>query len=222
MIIEIPENFIFQSDSKSLKNNYAYEKNKKLIIVGNVSFERLMYALTYAIKDKEHCSYCGTYLTSSSRTLDHKYPIYFGGVTLSINLAPCCKSCNEKKSNLTSEQFDEFRYIENEVAAKNFRDECLRKNSAYNESFGRCLPDEWITNRKRSKILAEIDLDESYYKGKRYKAIKSFYKKYNNLPRPIILSSNSVLLDGFLILMFAKNANISKVPTIVLDNVIVM
>ena len=88
------------------------------------------------------------------------------------------------------------------------------------EKKGTCIPACWTSIDFRSRIYADFDLDTSY-KGKKYSRIKSFYKKYHHLPRPIIISSNNILLDGYLILMFAKNKGIKKVPIIVLENVIV-
>lgn len=221
MILEIPQGFTFRSDSNNSRNNYAYEKDGKLIIVGNVSFERLMYDLTYSLSDSEHCCYCGCELTPELRTLDHLYPKDFGGITLPINLLPCCKSCNEKKSNLTFEQYKQWSSLRSENSQKEFRINALEQNQKYQENNGFLLPEDWISSHKISRILAEIDLDHSYYKGKRYKKIKTFYKKTGYVPRPIILSSNNVLLDGFLILMYAKNFKITHLPAIILQNVIV-
>ena len=221
MILEIPQGFTFTSDNHNPRNNCAYEKNGKLIITGNISFERLMYDLTYNLKDSEHCSYCGCKLTHKTRTLDHLYPKDFGGITLPINLLPCCKGCNQKKSNLTFEQYTQWTCLKCKNTQRQFRSDSLKQNKKYQENNGFLLPEDWISSHKISRIFADIDLGNSYYKGKRYKEVKTFYKKNHYVPRPIIISTNNILLDGFLILMYAKNFRISYIPAIILENVIV-
>ena len=46
-----------------------------------------------------------------------------------------------------------------------------------------------------------------------------FYKKYQKLPRPIIVDKNNKLLDGYNIIVFANDFNIKKIPVIKLENV---
>jgi len=57
------------------------------------------------------------------------------------------------------------------------------------------------------------------YISKKYSKIETFYNAYQHLPYPIVVDRNNYLIDGFLVLMFAKNNNITRVPTIVLENV---
>lgn len=218
MILEIPNKYRFYE--RKNPNSYAYEKNGTLYIKGNLSFEQLMYSLTYSLKNKRRCFYCNKKLNSKNRTLDHKFPRCLGGITLPINLEVCCKKCNEEKDSLTVSQFEEIREISSELQKKKLTLEYKHMNQIELEKRGLCIPSCWISIKNRSRIYADIDLDTSY-KGKRYSKIKSFYKKYHYLPRPIIVSSNNILLDGYLILMFAKNKGIKKVPIIVLENVIV-
>ena len=51
------------------------------------------------------------------------------------------------------------------------------------------------------------------------KAVEEFYEKYNHLPRPIVKSANNRLLDGFLVLLFAKENQIEQIPCIKIENV---
>ena len=48
----------------------------------------------------------------------------------------------------------------------------------------------------------------------------NFIKKYGHIPKPVILSSNKVLLDGRNVYKSAQKLKIKKVPAIVLENVI--
>ena len=52
-------------------------------------------------KTKGRCSYCGAEATE----VDHIVPRAKGGTDSTYNLTPACKSCNEKKSNLSLKEF---------------------------------------------------------------------------------------------------------------------
>ena len=52
-------------------------------------------------KMKGRCSYCGAEATE----VDHIVPRAKGGTDSTYNLTPACKSCNEKKSNLSLKEF---------------------------------------------------------------------------------------------------------------------
>ena len=218
MILEIPDGYKFSNWKDS--NNYAYEKNGILYIKGDLPFEQLMYNLTYSLKNKKRCFYCNGKLNSQNRTLDHRIPRHLGGITLPINLEVCCKKCNEEKGALTVSQYEAVRELSSKTEKTKLISEYNNLNEIELEKKGTCLPACWTSVNFRSKIYADFDLD-TFYKGKKYYKIKSFYKKYHYLPKPLIISSNNILLDGYLVLMFAKNKKIKKIPTIVLENVIV-
>ena len=69
-----------------------------------------------------------------------------------------------------------------------------------------------------TKIIVKIDLYDNY-KGKKYKSIKNFYERFNHFQKPIIVDKNNFLLDGFTMLMYAKNKGIKNIPVIELENV---
>ena len=222
MILEIPQGFTFTSEYDS-KRNFAYEKSGKLILHGsaNTYFERLMYELTYASKDSEHCYYCGNNIFENTRTIDHQYPRAFGGISIPCNMVPCCSECNSKKGDLTSEKFKEWIKFNTPKKRYQYKLEYLKEMKKVQYSYGFYLPDFWNIKLNNSRILVDIDLTNKNYKGKKYRKVKSFFNKYGHLPRPIIISSNNFLLDGFVVLMFAKEIKISHIPTIILENVIV-
>ena len=78
------------SDTKLWGSNYQqgnlYNKNLKEFIFS---------------KTKGRCSYCGGKATE----IDHVIPRSNGGTNSSYNLTPACRSCNEKKSNLSLKEF---------------------------------------------------------------------------------------------------------------------
>lgn len=57
------------------------------------------------------CSYCGTKVTAGHfggkqlATIDHKIPLSRGGTWKRYNLTCACKGCNERKGNMTAEEF---------------------------------------------------------------------------------------------------------------------
>lgn len=65
-------------------------------------------------KTEGRCWYCGRYLTlfpkrDNTFTVDHIHPVSKGGLRIvEENLAPCCHSCNQLKSDRTIEQFRNF------------------------------------------------------------------------------------------------------------------
>lgn len=216
MIIELPKEFSFEEERKGQK---AYIENSILKITRQVNFRELMVEIAYEIKGKKQCCYCKKEVPEGKITIDHMFPVDFGGPTITNNLLPACRVCNnEKKGNMTYQQY--IGYLEAETvglekqyvkALKQFQEE-VRKNQLYQ------IPKEWITEQKIIDIITTINLDDDY-KSKKYLALEKYYSRYGVIKKPIVVDRNSFLLDGFLILMLAKNYNIKVVPTIILENV---
>lgn len=211
MTIELPKKLIFYHGNSKIKI-----KGGILFISNLANWRELMTHITVAKKGKK-CWYCGKRLKNNQITMDHLFPQDVGGPTISNNLAPACSRCNSKKGNLT-----EFQYrhcLSAPQKKKNIlREKFLKENESRKYKTGYFLPKKWITSRRIDNVLVNINIHEQY-KGKKYNKIEEFYKKYGNLPYPIIIDKNNYLLDGFLLLMFAKNNEIERVPTIVLKNV---
>lgn len=208
MIIELPERFNYGNQAKVVDGI--------LKIPSGVSWREFMYRLTMAKKGKE-CWYCGKKLRKEDVTMDHLYPQDLGGPTISNNLAPTCSECNNRKGNLTEAQYRNLLKAP-EKKRKEIKSRFLSRNEQKKAKKGYFLPKEWITTRKIDNILVTWLMNETYT-GKRYSKIETFYREYGHVPYPIIVDRNNYLLDGFLVLIFAKNHNISRIPTIVLENV---
>lgn len=208
MNIELPEKFNY--------GNQARLEDGILKLPSGVSWREFMYRLATANKGR-CCWYCGKKLRKEEITMDHLYPQDLGGPTISNNLAPTCSECNNKKGNLTEKQFREFLKAP-ASKKKEIKSKFIARNELHKKQRGYFLPRDWITTRRIDNILVTWIMSEAYT-GKRYQRIEKFYKAYLKLPYPIVVDRNNYLLDGFLILMFAKNHNISRIPTIVLDNV---
>lgn len=209
MIIELP---------KKINIPFVDIADGNLIIEQIVRYEDLMYELTYAQKKKK-CVYCGRRMKKNNRTLDHRYPRDTGGVSITNNLFPCCPKCNSNKGNLTHKEYLECRNM-----SKQERKEYVRMlNEQKKEILGRIgyiLPTQWVEY---------IDVKEVKYRktaydfrGKKYYRILEFYNQYKKLPRPIIVDRENQLLDGYNIIVFAKDFNIQYIPVIKLENVVVI
>jgi len=59
---------------------------------------------------KNVCYYCESQTPAKQLTMDHVIPISKGGRSEKSNLVPCCKSCNNKKKNLLTIEWEEFLY----------------------------------------------------------------------------------------------------------------
>jgi len=51
------------------------------------------------------CAYCGHATPDDLRTIDHVMPLSLGGERSRRNTVPSCRTCNQRKANLTLEQF---------------------------------------------------------------------------------------------------------------------
>lgn len=215
MNIELPKKFSMNNVRKGQK---AYIENGILKLTRQVNFSKLMFELTYQIKGKNKCYYCGKKITKEQITIDHIYPIDFGGPTITNNLLPSCGECNIRKNNMTYNQYVAFLEAESIGTGKNYQkmlekyQEEMRKECLYQ------IPNKWITF-KDTKDIKNVILSEEDYKKKRYKYYEKYYNEYGVVKKPIIIDRNLFLLDGFLVLMLAKDYNINTIPVIKLDNV---
>lgn len=70
-------------------------------------------------------------------------------------------------------------------------------------------------------MLVQINSTDSYKKTSQYIRVTELYETYGSICKPVVITSNHVVVDGFLALMLAKNLpNKVKVPFVTLDNVI--
>ena len=104
MIIEIPEKFY----KRKARNKYAEVKNGILEIHGFWSFKRLMVEIAYELKGKHQCYYCKKPLRDSEVTIDHLYPEAYGGISVTNNLVPACKLCNNTKADMNEQEYREW------------------------------------------------------------------------------------------------------------------
>ena len=217
MIVLLPKKpFVYDNGAAVVEGNILY-------INRPVDFNDLMYALTYEIYEPDvRCHYCGEPLTVNNRTLDHKFPVDLGGPTLTNNLVPTCRRCNSTKGNLLEDQFKKFISFEIPEQAKAYRIGIEKKHKEVKRA-GTVIPKEWIcpSNYPLNVIKMRMHIDVKLGKG--YNSIKRKYAKYGTILRPVVVSANKELLDGFNVCLFAKAHDcLDKVNIIKLDNVVTM
>lgn len=212
MIMDLPKNF--------KGNGYdVFIENGILKLNKRVPFRKLVYSLTYELKGGKHrCLYCNRTVSYNKVTLDHIFPQDMGGPTITNNLLPCCKKCNSEKSNLTSKEYKFFLSLDSKKEKRQFFKKVQREKNWLRELNLYQIPNEWLSEHEVSHILLFMQLDnpEDYQK---YKRVKEFYEKYHYFQKPIIIDKNGFLLDGYYIVIYAKNHNIPSLKAIELENV---
>ena len=217
MIIEIPRGYTFIKDESII----AFEDNGILKIYGRSGkFQDVMYDLTYQLKGRNRCYYCGSEVPIPSKmTLDHIYPVSLGGPTIPQNLVPSCRKCNGIKENMTPQQFRAYRNIKDDDQKRKFLQEYWNIRS-FQERWLHILPEEWISQTTISDLLVLMDLSDT--ETRKYKKTKEYYLRCKQFPKPIIVDSQRFVLDGFTQVLYAKNNKITEIPAIVLENVAVI
>lgn len=216
MIMDLPKEF---SIGSARQKNDAFIENGILKIRKDASYRYVMYELTFKMKGGKHfCNYCKKEFSNKKMTMDHMYPQDMGGPTITNNLIPSCQECNNKKSDMTKQQYEKYLELKkigkHKAFLKNLKDykEFIRKWYEYE------IPQQWVSKREISTIILEVRLEDCT-KTSKYKAVENFYLKYGHIPKPIIVDKNGFLLDGFYSVMFAKNNLITSLPAIELENV---
>ena len=105
-------------------------------------------------------------------------------------------------------------------AVKKYLQEVLKEQEKKRETKGYDLPKNWVTLWDVNNIFAGTYTNVKY--GRKYRRVQAYYKKYGDFQKPIIISKNKFLLDGFNQLLFARKKRIREIPAIMLDNVIVI
>lgn len=218
MIIELPKEYY-----KAYSRGYVEVRNQMLELHGDFSFnyEDVMIDLAYAIKGRTKCYYCGKAILPDKVTIDHLFPRNFGGITITSNLEPTCKECNNNKSNLNQAEFKVWRTIKSENMRKSFYQETIKRKRARKRDpdnpYGFDLPREGVTYVPFDTIEKVTSIDP---KGsKRYNKMMNFINLYGKLPRTVTLSLNGILLNGETLYAVAKKRRVEKVPAIILENV---
>ena len=216
MKIRLPQSFIYTNR----KNISAYVKNDILYVSRYISFEELMYTITYMVKGYDQCYYCGCELTDKNRTLDHMYPRAWGGISIPENLLPSCKNCNQDKMDMSYEQFMRYRRLKTKKAKEQFYKKCLETNLKVRKRARFVLDSSWLSAYDIQEILGYMKFNK--LDTTKSNILASYYRNWGQYTHPIIVSSNGWVFKGKHILHHAKNIKRKSVMAIVLDNVVVL
>ena len=215
MIIELPRSFKMSGPNRSSE---AFIEDGILKIKRDISFRKVMTEITYQLKGRYRCCYCKKAVIEEDMTMDHMYPKAFGGPTITNNMLPSCKKCNNEKGNLNTSQYKAYLKAKEEGRLVDFKKKISKYQNFIRQWIEFDIPQEWLTEEEISKIIVIVDLEENY-KSKQYQKIDNYYKEYHHLQKPILIDRNSFVLDGFLSVMYAKNVGLTKIPVIQLENV---
>lgn len=216
MLIDLPKTFRLNGKREC---DYAEVENWFLHIYGNVSFRKLMYEITYCLKENGHCYYCRTSISKSDSSLDHIYAQNVGGPTIPNNLVPCCKKCNSLKSNLSCEEYKKYLNL-SESSRKRYA-KIVRNRKDNNKANGILeIPDSWLSNADINSLDFRI-YEDNFTKGKKSEKVRGYYDRYHHFKNPVIIDKNGVVLEGTNIIIFAIERGIKEILTIKLENVIV-
>jgi len=207
MIMDLPQRYRLKT--------FARVRQQELLVFRSSRFEDMMFSMTYALR-KRVCVYCGKVMNAKNCSLDHRYPIDIGGISITNNLFPCCPECNSVKSNLTHEEYLVFRNLPNNKK-NDYRTQVQIKNENIKKAVGFRLPHEWVTYLPLQSIMYHRQSVELY--GFRYTKIMEHYSMYRTFLRPAIVDYENHLLDGYNIILFARENKIEYVPAIKLSNV---
>lgn len=214
MIIELPEKFVYTDRTSQIG---AYSKDGKLYIDSHVNYEGLMYTIAYLQNGYDSCYYCGGKLTDETRTIDHKFPRCWGGVSVPPNLVPCCDRCNQQKANMTHPQYIRWKKYVSKNKKKTYYKEAIKKNQKIYSRGGLVLPQSWTREYDITDILSRID--SFNIAQKRFEKIVEHYDATHSYPRPIIVTADGWVLKGMSILYHAKLNNVTELEAIILENV---
>lgn len=218
MIIELPNDYERCEDSE----NFARIREGILELKGKYDFQKIMVELTYILKGNKQCHYCQK--IAEPITIDHRYPVSFGGVTITNNLEPACRECNGNKADMNPEEFGIWQTLTSLEEKKRFYQKTIakKKRRKRNENVkkGFDLPKGWIRYKDFSFIIKVTKTGN--HGSAKFNKMLDFVQTYNKLPRPLVISSNNVLLDGETAYAVADALNIEEVPVIILDNVVVL
>ncbi len=220
-------NYVFEDEIAEVKDGILY-------VYKPGAFKEVMYRLTYLIYGKDECYFCHRKLRTdisetdeskyfSQITLDHLVPQEFGGPTISNNMRPACSRCNNLKSNMYPDEFEEYCMYEGKKdkefknLRKNFKEKLQLKQEKRRYGQLESIPKEWVSDELFRTIYVNFWISEPL--GVEYFKQEKFYKKYKRLPKLAIVSQNRFLLDGFNTILLAKYNFCERINVIVLENV---
>lgn len=221
MRIRLPKEFTLYD--KRGENVVAYVENGELYLKRNVAFKDLQIKLAYCIYGKEICRCCGKEMHKSEVTIDHIIPQEVGGLTITNNLIPYCRGCNNKKTDMMPSRFKRFIECEDSKARREILKQAVKENETLKgdkkfKHFKKYLkPPEKLEIRMIKGYRPNYEVDRE--KSKKYIKTRNFYQTYGRLQKPVVVDKNLYLLGGYTSLKFLIDNDIDIADVVVLENV---
>lgn len=201
---------------RNLKTQNFVVKEGTLYIRNRFFFKPSVQQLTYSIKGRRKCFYCGLDFPISQMTLDHVYPKIIGGPYIPNNLVPCCQMCNGMKADMTAGQYFQFKRISKTENKVNFVKDLNHTREKLRKDGKSELPKNWIEQIPTKEIrFHTIKIKERAWNKKQ----EIFLACNGHIPQPIVVDQELKLIDGFHWLIIARQYNLETVPVIRLENV---
>lgn len=180
------------------------------------AIKEVMYTLAYMIFGNDECYYCHRKLRTHQKqcdnkryfskiSMDHLIPQDFGGPTITNNLRPACTDCNTRKGNLFEDEYAEYLEVIQRTAGRGklgrqekrlFREKILLKQELRRFGNEPSLPKEWIAAPGDIKNIW-VNYWIGQKKGGSYGQMVADVQKYNYLIKPVTITANGVVVDGF-------------------------
>ena len=204
---------------KNLRTKFFIVQDGMLFLKSRFLFKQSIQEITYILKGRRKCYYCGLDYPESEMTLDHVYPKDLGGPYIPNNLVPCCQVCNGMKSNLKAGEFFEFTQIPTTEGKLKFVKELTKQREKLRKVGKSELPRNWVEEIPTKKIrFHTIEIKEKSWNKKQ----KIFLACNGHIPTPIVVDRDLMLIDGFQWLIIARQYNLKTVKVIKLDNVVIL
>lgn len=220
MLVELPRKY----ERKLNEYSFARIREGVLELKGDFNLEKIMVELAYQMRGRTECHYCHRKVKSNKITIDHMFPADFGGVTITNNLVPACATCNGNKSNMNQYEFRIWETLQTREEKKAFYHKAVNRKKRQKKNpyvkKGYDIPGKWIQFIKLDYVTK---VSRIWPEGsEKYKKMLTFARRAQKIPRPLVLSSNLILIDGETAYAVAKHLHFEEVPVIILDNVIVL
>ena len=178
--------------------------------------KEVMYKLAYMLYGDDECYYCHRKLRRnqdqfdskkyfSKISIDHLIPQDFGGPTITDNLRPSCTDCNARKGNLFEDEYYEYLKVVQRTINRGkqgrqekrlFREKILFKQELRRFGDVPSLPDDWIAAPGEIKNIW-VNYWIGQKKGGSYEQMVADVQKYDYLIKPVTITANGVVVDGF-------------------------
>lgn len=215
MIIDLPKNLRGKDNLYAVRNHTLFLKNQSDFYRNMKVYYRSMIQITFLMKGRRKCHYCGKTLLKSEASIDHLYSRRIGGPTITNNLIVSCQGCNCSKSDMTEEQFCSYL----KLREPNEKLEYLSRINAEREMAQKeglfLIPDTWIEEIQVSSVrVPHHRISQINYEKKR-----NIFLRYQHFLKPIVVDRKLKLLEGLYEVKIARDFNIPVISAIKLDNV---